>query len=101
MGQAARVRLSGWIRRPWIVALAAALVTLGIWFGPLYEQGQVNPNSWLHKGDTPSYRRDAAPIHDGKPAYRGFHPEDPPLPVPAVMAPYAFAPAQAHYPHPL
>ena len=99
MGQAARVRLSGWIRRPWIVALAAALVTLGIWFGPLYEQGQVNPSSWLHKGDTPSYRRDAALIDDGKLPYRDFHLEYPPLALPVFMAPYVFGQEQEQYRH--
>src|SRR2546423_2174303 len=98
MGQAARVRLSGWIRRPWIVALVAALVTLGIWFGPLYQQGQVNPSSWLHKGDTPSYRRDAAPIDDGKLPHPHLHLEDPPPPLPAVLAPQAFPPQPEHLP---
>jgi hypothetical protein len=100
MGQAARARLSGWIRRPWIVALAAALVTLAVWFGPLYDQGQVNPSSWLHKGDTPSYRRDAAATIDhGRLPYRDFPVEYPPLALPVFMAPYAFGQVQEDYRH--
>jgi uncharacterized membrane protein len=85
---ASRAKLAVWLSRPGMAALAAAVVTLLVWFGPTVAEGSGFKQRWLRNGDTYTYRAYADGVADGKVPYRDFSVEYPPLALPTFVAPY-------------
>ena len=88
MRPGSRAKLVGWLSRPGIAALAAALLALVVWFGPTVAEGSRVKQRWLHNGDTSTYRTYADGVADGQVPYRDFAVEYPPLALPTFVAPY-------------